>query len=160
MIVVADTGPLHYLILIDHADLLHRLYGEVVIPDAVATELASRSAPTAVRNWLSRPPTWLSVVSVEADRVQEVTDQLDLGERAAIALAGTLHADLLLIDDAAGRAEARRRSLRVTGTLGVLRAAAERGLVDVPELIVRLKATNFYADEALLKSAFGRWIES
>jgi predicted nucleic acid-binding protein len=101
-----------------------------------------------------------SVVSVEADRVQEVTDQLDLGERAAIALAGTLHADLLLIDDAAGRAEAKRRSLRVTGTLGVLRTAAERGLVNVPELIVRLKATNFHADEALLKSAFGRWIQS
>jgi predicted nucleic acid-binding protein len=159
MIVVADTGPLHYLILIDHAELLHRLYGEVLVPDAVATELGSPSAPTAVRNWLSRPPTWLSVVSVDADRVQEVTDELDLGERAAIALAATLHADLLLIDDAAGRAEAKRRSLRVTGTLGVLRTAAERGLVNVPELIVRLKATNFYADEALLKSAFGRWIE-
>jgi len=42
MIVVADTGPLHYLILINHAELLHRLYGEVVVPDAVATELASR----------------------------------------------------------------------------------------------------------------------
>lgn len=84
MIVVADTGPLHYLILIDHAELLHRLYGEVVIPDAVATELASRSAPSAARNWLSHPPTWLSVVSVEADRVREVTDQLDLGERAAM----------------------------------------------------------------------------
>ena len=94
MIVVADTGPLHYLILIEHAELLHRLYGEVLVPDAVVTELASPSAPTAVRNWLSLPPTWLSVVSVEADRVQEVTDELDLGERAAIALAGTLHADL------------------------------------------------------------------
>ena len=55
-------------------------------------------------------------------------------------------------------AEAKRRGLRVTGTLGVLRTAAERGLVNVPKLIVRLKATNFYADEALLKSAFGRWI--
>jgi transcription elongation factor Elf1 len=53
-----------------------------------------------------------------------------------------------------------RRSLRVTGTLGVLRAAAERGLVNVPELVARLKATNFYADEALLKSAFGQWLES
>jgi predicted nucleic acid-binding protein len=129
-------------------------------PMPSATELSSPSAPTAVRNWLSGPPAWFSVVPVEADRVQEITDQLDLGERAAIALAGTLHADLLLIDDAAGRAEAKRRSLRVTGTLGVLRTAAERGLVNVPELIVRLKATNFYADEALLKSAFGRWIQS
>jgi predicted nucleic acid-binding protein len=38
MIVVADTGPLHYLILLDHAELLHRFYDEVVVPDAVATE--------------------------------------------------------------------------------------------------------------------------
>ncbi len=58
-----------------------------------------------------------------------ITDDLDLGERAAIALAETMHADLLLIDEAAGRAEAKRRHLRVTGTLGVLRAGAEQGLV-------------------------------
>jgi len=50
MIVVADTGPLHYLILLEHAELLHGLYGEVVVPDAVATELSSPSAPTAVRD--------------------------------------------------------------------------------------------------------------
>src|SRR6202040_875920 len=60
----------------------------------------------------------LSVVPVESDKVQAITDDLDLGERAAIALAATMHADLLLIDEAAGRAEARRRNLRVTGTLG------------------------------------------
>jgi predicted nucleic acid-binding protein len=160
MIVVADTGPLHYLILLDHAELLHRFYGEVVVPDAVAIELSSPSAPNAVRDWISRAPSWLSVVAVETDGVQEVTDELDLGERAAIALAGAIHADLLLIDEAAGRAEAKRRNLRVTGTLGVLRTAAERGLIDVPEVIVRLKATSFYADEALLKSAFDRWLES
>lgn len=159
MIVVADAGPLHYLILLDHAELLHRFYGEVVVPDAIATELSSPSAPNAVRDWISRAPPWLRVTPVEAARVQEVTDELDLGERAAIALAGAIHADLLLIDEAAGRAEAKRRHLRVTGTLGVLRTAAERGLVDVPDLIVRLKATSFYADEVLLKSTFDRWLE-
>ena len=102
----------------------------------------------------------MSVVHVESDQVQAVTDDLDLGERAAIALAGVRHADLLLIDEAAGRAEAKRRNLRVTGTLGVLRVGAERGLVDVPGLMVRLKATTFYADDALLTSVFGRWLTS
>jgi predicted nucleic acid-binding protein len=121
MIVVADTGPLHYLILLDHADLLHRFYGEVVVPDVVAIELSSPSTPSAVRDWISRAPSWLSVVQVDAERVREVTDELDLGERAAIALAGAILADLLLIDEAAGRAEAKRGNLRVTGTLGVLR---------------------------------------
>jgi predicted nucleic acid-binding protein len=159
MIVVADAGPLNYLILIDHADLLHRFYGEVLVPDAVASELTRPSAPNAVRGWMSQPPEWLRVVPVEKERVQQVTDELDLGERAAIALAGALHADLLLIDEAAGRVEARRRKLRVTGTLGVLRAAAELGLISVSDVIARLKTTNFYADDALLKSAFGRWLE-
>jgi len=70
---------------------------------------------------MARAPTWLSVVPVESDKAQAITDDLDLGERAAIALAAAIHADLLLIDEA-GRAEARRRNLRVTGTLGVLRA--------------------------------------
>ena len=160
MIVVADSGPLHYLILLGHADLLHRFYREVVVPDAVAAELSTASAPLVVREWMSRTPSWLSVVPVESDTVQAVTDDLDLGERAAIALAGTMHADLLLIDEAAGRAEAKRRNLRVTGTLGVLRAAAEGGLFDVPDLIVRLKATGFYADDALLTIVFGRWLTS
>ena len=49
-----------------------------------------------------------------------ITDDLDPGERAAIALAKTMRADLLLIHEAAGRSEAKRRHLRVTGTLGVL----------------------------------------
>jgi predicted nucleic acid-binding protein len=160
MIVVADSGPLHYLILLDHADLRHRFYGEVVVPEAVAAELSSPSAPLAVRDWISRAPSWVSVVPVDSETVQAVTDELDLGERAAIALAGTMHADLLLIDEAAGRTEAKRRNLRVTGTLGVLRAAAELGLVEVPGLILRIKATSFYADDALLTAVFGRCLTS
>jgi len=160
MIVVADTGPLHYLILLDHAELLHRFYGEVVVPEAVATELVSSSTPEAVRDWMSHHPSWLRIVAVDAERLEDVTDELDLGERAAIALAGVIHADLLLIDEAAGRAEAKRRNLRVTGTLGVLRAAAELRLVDVSDVIARLKRTSFYADDTLLKSAFGGWLES
>lgn len=160
MIVVADTGPLHYLILLDHADLLHRFYGEVLVPEAVATELSAPSAPDPVRHWMAQCPEWLSVVPVERDRVNDVTDELDLGERAAIALASVVNADLLLIDETAGRAEAKRRNLRVTGTLGVLRTAAELGVIDVQRVIGQLKATSFYADDALLKSAFGRWLES
>jgi hypothetical protein len=31
MIVVADSGPLHYLILLEHVDLLRRFYGQVLV---------------------------------------------------------------------------------------------------------------------------------
>ena len=102
---------------------------------------------------MANPPTWVDVRPVAADAISRVTDNLDLGERAAIALAETVAADLLLIDEAAGRAEAKRRRLRVTGTLGVLRAGAEQGVVNVPDLIERLTNTTFYMDEALVKSS-------
>jgi predicted nucleic acid-binding protein len=103
-------------------------------------------------------PAWVDVRPVPPDAVSIITDDLDLGVRAAIALAETMHADLLLIDEAAGRAGAKRRNLRVTGTLGVLRSGAE-GMVNVPDLLERLKATNFYLDETLLTSVFDRWLK-
>ena len=65
---------------------------------------------------------------------------------------------MLLIDEAAGRAEAKRRHLRVTGTLGVLRSGAEQGLMDVPGLIERLRATSFYLDAALVNTVFAPWL--
>ena len=158
MIVVADSGPLHYLILLDYTELLRRFYSRVVVPDAVASELSAAGAPPTVRDWILQPPSWVSVVPVALEAVETITDDLDLGERAAIALAATLGADLLLIDEAAGRAEARRRNLRVTGTLGVLRAGAEQGLVNVPALIGRPKTTSFYVDDALVNAIFQRWL--
>jgi predicted nucleic acid-binding protein len=159
MIVVADSGPLHYLILLEHIELLRRFYGQVLVPEPVAGELSAAAAPAVVRDWMRKPPTWVDVRPVPSDAVAMITDDLDLGERAAIALAETMHADLLLIDEAAGRAEAKRRHLRVTGTLGVLRAGAEQGLVNVPDLLERLKGTSFYLDETLLNAVFGRWLK-
>jgi predicted nucleic acid-binding protein len=158
MIVVADSSPLHYLILINEARLLAQLYSEVVIPEEVLSELTRPGAPSVVSAWLSMPPAWLRVVPVSAEKIATVTESLDLGERAAIALAESLRADLLLIDEAAGRREANRRHIRVTGMIGVLLAAAERGFVDVPNALDRLKTTSFYIDEALLEKEFARWL--
>jgi len=90
MIVVADSGPLHYLILLDHTDLLRRFYGRVFVPEAVASELSSAGAPPIVRDWIEQPPSWVDVVPVASEAVQAITDELDLGERTAIALAATL----------------------------------------------------------------------
>jgi predicted nucleic acid-binding protein len=146
MIVVADSGPLHYLILLEHTELLRRFYGQVLVPEPVAAELSAAAAPAVVREWITKPPTWVEVRPVPSDAVSMITDDLDLGERAAIALADTVHADL-------------RRHLRVTGTLGVLRAGAEKGVVNVPELLERLKATSFYLDETLLSAVFDRWLK-
>jgi len=159
MIVVADSGPPHYLILIEQIDLLRRLYGQVAVPEAVVDELRASGSPPIVSEWIAHPPEWVVVISVPQGQIESITDDLDRGERAAIALAGTIGADLLLIDDAAGRLEAKRRNLRVTGTLGVLRTGAEEGIIDVPHTLARLRATSFYADDALIIAIFAQWLQ-
>ncbi len=59
---------------------------------------------------------------------------------------------LLLIDDAAGRAEAIRRNMPSTGTLGILRAAATRSLLDLPTALKRLSDTNFRISQTLVSN--------
>jgi len=158
MIVVADTSPILYLVLIEQVQLLQAFYSEVVIPDAVAIELRATKSPSSVRTWISNPPSWVKVRPVTREQLDAVTAELDAGERAAIALATALSANLLLIDDARGRAEAHRRHLTVTGTLGVLRTAAERGLIDVRDVLARLRTTSFFVDDALIEELFSNWL--
>lgn len=74
---------------------------------------------------------------------------LDNGERMAIALAGTIGADLILMDDRDGVAFARRQGFAVTGTLGILDLAARRGLIDLGEAFTRLNATSFHYRQGL-----------
>jgi predicted nucleic acid-binding protein len=156
MIVVADTSPLNYLVLIAEADLLHRLYGRVLIPQAVLAELQHPKTPSAVVKWIKRRPGWVEVRQV-AVRPEESSEELDLGELEAIVLAEECRPDvLLLLDEETGRLEARRRNIPTTGTLGVLDDAAARGLVDLRAAIQRLRSTNFRAEGSLLEWLIAR----
>jgi predicted nucleic acid-binding protein len=60
-VVIADTSPVNYLVLIGEVDLLVRLYGQVLIPDIVARELIDSEAPPEVARWASDFPRWVSV---------------------------------------------------------------------------------------------------
>src|SRR6267142_273758 len=138
-VVIADSSPLNYLTLIGSVDVLHRLYGTVIVPQQVIAELIDPAAPEDVRKWASDLPKWIDL------RQTVVSDDdmthLDLGERAAIVLAQSQPGALLLIDETAGRIEASRRGIRNTGTLGVLRAAALKSYIDLPTALARLLET-------------------
>lgn len=152
-LVIADTGPLNYMVLTGDIELLPALFGRVLAPQAVRDELLSPEAPAAaVRAWVTRPPAWLDVrPNPDIRRDDELaTPKLDEGERAVIALALAVSADLVLMDDQDGVAFARRRDLIVTGTLGVLDLAARSGLVDLVAAFARLKATTFHYRQGLL----------
>jgi predicted nucleic acid-binding protein len=155
MIIVADASPLHYLVLIDHANILEQLYGKVIIPQAVFSELTAADTPPKVKAWLSKRPLWLDVRQL-AGLADPALSYLGAGEQESIQMGEQLHADALIIDDKKGRAEAARRNLLVIGTLGVLATAAERKLLDLPEAFQRLRQTNFHASPLILKTLLDR----
>src|SRR5271157_5277035 len=105
MIVVADTSPLNYLIRLGRPDVLREIYGRVVVPRAVLAELLHPEAPPEVSAWASAPPVWLETMQVR-QLDPSLAAELGAGEREAISLALEVHADVLLIDERAGRREA------------------------------------------------------
>ena len=101
-VVVADTSPINYLVLIDCIDVLRRLYAHVVIPEEVLKELNSDGAPPQVAAWIRTRPEWIEVRPAATNvrlPVQVGEDQLDAGEIAAIAVALGEDDSLLLIDE-------------------------------------------------------------
>jgi predicted nucleic acid-binding protein len=156
MTAVADASPLCYLVLIGQIDLLPKLFLQVVVPQAVITELLHQDAPGVIQNWASNPPAWISTAAT-AEVVSDGPEKLQAGGRAAIILAESIKADLILLDEKAGRRVADKRGLRVTGLLGVLGEAATRGFVDLPSAIDRLRKTTFRYSPALLKATLDRF---
>jgi hypothetical protein len=131
VIVISDTSALTNLAAIGHLHLLPQLYERVIIPEAVYRELADITPP--VPGTLEvKIASWLQVKHVTnrhlVERLQAEV-RLDPGESQAIALALELNADLLLIDERRGRAEANRLGLRITGVLGILVEAKHQHLV-------------------------------
>ena len=147
-IVVADTSPLNYLVLIQAIEILPRLYARIVVPDAVVSELRDVGAPAPVREWALDPPEWIDIRPSPPD--DPTLSHLDPGEMSAILIAQSYPDVLLLIDDAAGRQAASQRGIPNTGTIGVLRAASISRLVDLRTCFTRLAFTNFRIARRLL----------
>jgi predicted nucleic acid-binding protein len=159
MIVIADTSPLNYLIQIECESLLQQLYNRVVIPEAVLLELRHPSAPRIVRVWAENLPTWTEIKRASASD-DPYLHGLGNGEREAILLAEELSADLLLMDERKGRAEAARRNIITTGILGVLARAAHRGLVNASDAYRRLMLTTKFRSDPQVERDFFKLLET
>lgn len=154
-VVIADTGPLNYLLLVGEVDLLPQLFEVVLIPETVRAELADNAAPDIVRGWALAPPTWLVIRPTPV--ATGFSPKLDAGEQAAIDLAVELRAELILIDDRAAVKAARARGFIVTGTLGILARAAAKDLVDLEVALTRLSQTNFRTQPGLIDALLAEY---
>lgn len=153
-LIVADTGPINYLIQIDHIDLLSRSVAKTVIPSSVQTEFLHDAAPVEVRGWAAQPPAW---VEIRVAREQPAgANDVSATDQEAIVLAMELNASLLLMDDQRARRYARAFGVVTLGTLGLLEAAAARGLISLPAAIEKLRRTSFFITDELIEAALRR----
>lgn len=154
MLVVADSSPINILVRIECVKVLPRLFGGVLVPPEVAAELAHPQTPDSVRRFIASPPSWLEV---RAATLIERIPPLDRGEEAAISLAREVHADALLIDERDGRKAALIRGVAIIGTIGLLEKAATQQLVDLGEVMDRLRQSDFRIDPRLVHDALRRY---
>lgn len=129
MRVVSNTSPISNLAVVGRLQILRDQMESVVIPGAVFLELErieNLKAKDAIASAVADG--WLQVKVLEDQTLANVLcTALDAGESEAIALARTIGANLLVMDESAGRSMARNLELQVTGTLGVLLKAKRAG---------------------------------
>ena len=146
--VIANTTPLIALANVGHLDILHKLYGDILIPEAVLEEIKSEPARTVVNN-----SEWIKVCSISSsDDKKLYRARLHAGEVEVMILAGEKDADLLIMDDNAAKKTAKYMGFKVTGTLGVLMRAKQEGCIDaVKPIVMALIADGLYISKRVMQ---------
>ena len=129
MKIVCNTSPLILLAKIHRLDTLIHLYSELMIPKAVADEIGIKPGKENDQVQALIEKGMLQFRQVSEKIIAKLPIDLGRGEREAIALAIDSGADLVILDDQQGRLFSRDKGLTVTGTVGVLIEAKERGLI-------------------------------
>ncbi len=146
MIIVSDTSPIINLAQINLLSLLPKLYGQIIIPQAVYNEIVinGEKDPGAYE---IKNAGWITVKSCEDTQLlNELLIELDKGEAEAIVLALELNADRILMDEQIGRHKAIELKLRPIGVLGILISAKQHGLIEnvKPYVINLIKDAHFF----------------
>jgi predicted nucleic acid-binding protein len=154
VIVVSDTSPLNYLVLINVVDVLPSIFEQVYVPPSVIAELSRSKTPKAVRDWAISPPDWLKIVPPTTRLPSTIS--LGDGEADALSLAKELDIIDVLIDERRGRKIAIREGLIPLPTLAVLERAAADDLIDLCVTLEDLQRTNMRLPADEIKAALQR----
>lgn len=148
--VIVNTSPLFYLHRAGCLDCLEKLYGEIVIPEAVAFELEEgkrigEDVPK-IEDYL-----WIKLKKVTIPAFIKIIPDLGQGEAEVLALGCEEKEPLLIIDDSLARRIAKLQAFKLTGTAGVLLKARKVGhITEIKPIIEKLKEAGFYLDDKLV----------
>jgi predicted nucleic acid-binding protein len=138
--IVSDASCIIILSNVSQLSILHKLFEVVIVTQVVAEEYGQRL------------PEWVEVQYLEKSDFHYLQTQLDEGEASSIALASKLKDALLIIDERKGRRIARELQIDITGTLGILLLAKQKGLIaKLKPVLQEIQKTNFRISEQLIK---------
>lgn len=150
--VVVNNTPLVALHVLDRLDLLKELYDEVLVPLAVHAEFLATEQIMRQMSLDSAP--WIKTASLAHPQRVFVYSGLGRGEAEVLGLAEEQSAQLVIIDERKGRRYAQRLGIPVTGTVGVLLLAKEKGLIDaIAPLFAELQKAGLYLDSSVITKA-------
>lgn len=139
--IVCDASCLILFNKIGNLDLLHQVFGKILITDTVAEEFGHSI------------PEWIQVRPPNSILQKGLLNILDAGEASAITLAAELKDALLIIDEFKGRKVAKKMGLTVTGSLGVIIIAKYKGHISsVKAIIEKIERTNFRISPSIIQS--------
>lgn len=141
--IICNTSPLQYLHQLGCLHLLPALVGQVIVPQAVAEELAAGTA-RGIDVPIPQSLEWLTIRRPASAAVLPLVTDLGPGETQVLALALELSEPVVILDDALARRVAETLGIRLTGTLGILLDAKRGGLIQtVLPLLDKLQALRF-----------------
>ena len=136
--VISNTTPILSLLKIDKLDVLQKLYGEIIIPNAVYKEIEQGISKPYYQNL--KEISWIKIEEISDKKVLQYFNDLDAGEAEVLILANEINADLVIIDEILGRKFAQKLNINLTGTLGILLKAKELNYIEnISSLITQLK---------------------
>lgn len=148
--VIVNTSPLFYLHRLGYFNLLEKLYGEIIIPEAVVAELeegeqSGEDVPKIAKY------NWIKIKKVTIPSFIKMIPDLGCGEAEVLALGCNEFDPLLIIDDTLGRKIAKLQLFKLIGTAGVLlRSKKEGHITEIRPIIERLKGVGFYLSDELI----------
>lgn len=147
--IVSNTTPIISLLKIDKLNLLQKLYGEIIIPEEVYSEIEKGKSKGYYVDLLKIE--WIKIMKIEESEALSYFIDLDKGEAETIILANEINADLVIIDESLGRFYAKHANLTVTGTLGILLKAKKKGyLKEIKPLLSELQNKGIWMSDKII----------
>ncbi len=150
--VVANTTPFIALCHVNQLEILKKLYGQVIIPTAVYKEISAKS-DSICKKMVDEALDWIQVETIQDQLAKAMyKTQLHDGEVEVMILSKEMGADVVIIDDANAKKYAKYLGLPVTGTLGVLIKAKQKGLIkELKPILFQLKEKGIYISQNLVE---------